>query len=193
MLTPRQLLGREYYQRPGTETLLVTLPIALHAGAAALKRVLPLLPPADPTHPGPRAPPRPLRSALAVSGYAALLALLPVHYPTHRLAPASSFGAALLDFEFVKAGLHAWPARSALLYTVLVGGTLVHAADGARVLLAARGWKAGSRAVWRAAGAVASVPVLYGVWVLAREPGTALEDVLAEFRRAFETSLYYRA
>jgi hypothetical protein len=197
-----QILGREYYQRPETEKLLVTLPIFVHVGASALKRVLPFLPGARRAPAGsPEAKlaslqPRPLRAVLAWSGYLSLLALLPVHYPTHRLFPAlesaGAFGPARLDFEFVKAGLHAWPARSAALYAALVGATLVHAADGAWVLLAARGWTPGRRVAWRVAGALAAVPVLAGTWVLWNEPSFAFEGLLADFRKAFEHSVFYR-
>jgi len=88
------MLVREYYQTLFGERYLVFGPLLIHTTSVLLKRFF-----------SPR-PPRPLSSALSVTGYASAL-LLPIHVIIHRLAPLSSIPSpSELDFEYVKTALH---------------------------------------------------------------------------------------
>jgi hypothetical protein len=122
--------------------------------------------------------------------------LLPIHYPLHRLAPqsaaADAFGPSQLDMEYVKAGLQRWPIRSWLLYGLLTGITLVHAADGLFVIARYQKIRSGSRTSWRIAGALATVPVLAGTYVLWKEPITAFSGLVDKFYTAFQQAHVYR-
>lgn len=196
------MVGREYYQTPFGERYLVQLPLALHVSASLLKRLLALVRPGGaPGTPEARlARPRPLSSLLAWSGYAAALALVPVHYLTHRAypalagAPVRAVGPSELDYEFVKAGLRAWPVRSWVLYGALVGAVALHAADGMFLLARTYGGKRapGGRSAWRWVGALVAVPVLAGVYVMWKEPEMALLGLGERYRAAFQQSFLYR-
>ncbi|KAI0046914.1 hypothetical protein FA95DRAFT_1541856 [Auriscalpium vulgare] len=186
------LLGREYYQTSFGERYLLYAPLLIHTGAATLKRLI---------------SPRPLRrktSPLAVTGYTAMLLLLPIHLATHRLYPTipappiSALGPSELDYEFVKAGLHAWPVRSALLYGTLVLGVALHTADGLHIIYTT--WLPGakdalfglSRRTRRAVAGALSVPVLTGLVVLAREPLLAFASMAERYGAVFAQSFVYR-
>jgi hypothetical protein len=125
-----------------------------------------------------------------------VLLLLPIHYPTHRLFPqlssAGAFGPAQLDMEFVKAGLQRWPIRSWVIYSVLAGATLTHAADGLFVVARHQQLRVKRRNAWRIAGALATVPVLAGTYVLWQEPVIAFSGLVEKFYAAFEHSPVYR-
>ena len=150
------------------ERYLVFGPILVHTTSALLKRLFSSPP-----------PPRPLSSALSTTGYACVL--LPIHIFTHRLAladpspPISSLSPSELDFEYVKAALHGWLARSTVLYVALVLGVALHAADGLVVVWATWVPKAaadklpGRRARQALAGG-AVLPVLTGLAVIVRSP-----------------------
>ena len=59
---------------------------------------------------------------------------------SNRLAPAdpapsiSSLSPSELDYEYVKAALSVWPSRSIVLYSALVLGVALHAADGIGII-----------------------------------------------------------
>ncbi|TFY72517.1 hypothetical protein EVG20_g479 [Dentipellis fragilis] len=182
------LLGREYYQTAVTEPLLVIIPLTIHATASTAKRLI-----------APRAP-RPLTSLLSLTGYAALLALAPIHFLTHRDYPAlpdppiSAVGPAELDFEFIKTALQTWPVRSWLLYGLLVGTVALHAAEGGSIIWAK--WvsnKGGlSKRARRALALAGVVPVLSGLWVISSEPLMAFVSVAGRYRAALSQSIFYR-
>ncbi|KAJ7577496.1 hypothetical protein C8J56DRAFT_367666 [Mycena floridula] len=56
-----------------------------------------------------------------------MLALLPIHFFTHRFSPQTleapilALGPSELDYEFVKFGLQQWPWRNWILYGALKG------------------------------------------------------------------------
>ncbi|KAF8968292.1 hypothetical protein BDZ97DRAFT_1655286 [Flammula alnicola] len=191
------LLGREYYQGALSEPLLILGPLTIHALSSTLKRLL------SP----PRRPPRRLTHLLSLTGYASLLLLLPIHYLTHRAYPTLSappilaVGPAELDYEFVKTGLQTWPVRSWLLYAGLVLSTTLHAVDGMTILwntyvADADGdwqWKRSARQgrIVLGLGAVA-VPVLTGLYALAREPLMTFASLASRYRAVFLTSFVYR-
>ncbi|KAI9437795.1 hypothetical protein BJY52DRAFT_577066 [Lactarius psammicola] len=182
------LLGREYYQTTLGERYLLFGPLLIHSSSAILKRLF-----------SPRTS-RPLTSALSVTGYAIAFCILPVHFITHRLAPAdpappiSSLSPSELDYEFVKAALSGWPLRSTVLYTILVLGVALHAADGVGVIWStrARGLKLPGRKARRALAGIAMVPVLTGLAVLAREPLYTFASMGARYRAALTQSIVYR-
>jgi hypothetical protein len=125
-----------------------------------------------------------------------MVLLLPIHYPLHRLFPqskaADAFGPGQLDMEFVKTGLQEWPIRSWLLYGGLTVAALLHTTDGLFVITRYQRMRAGRRNTWRAMGALASIPVLAGVYVIYKEPLLAYSGLVKKFRAAFEQSLTYR-
>jgi len=190
------LFGREYYQTVLGERYLVFTPLLVHTTSAFLKRLF------SPSAPRPPAT-RPLTSALSVTGYTVALLLLPVHFYAHRLAPSdpappiSSLGPSELDYEYVKAALHGWPARSTALYLALVLGVALHAADGVGVLWStwvqkkAKRLPPGRRARRALAGA-AALPVLTGLAIIAREPLFAFASMAERYRVALTRSFVYR-
>jgi len=182
------LLGREYYQTSFGERYLLLTPFFVHVGAAALKRI---------TSPE---KPRSWSSTLAVTGYLTGGILLPIHYVTHRVFPASPYspidavGPAQLDFEFVKTALSTWPIRSWLLYGALVTGVALHASEGMQIILQnflgfTQGLRKRTRRVL--AGAII-LPVLSGLLVLSREPVLTFIPTALRYRAALEQSIYYR-
>jgi hypothetical protein len=170
------------------ERYLVFAPLLIHSTSAILKRLF-----------SPQ-PPRPLSSALSVTGYAAALFLLPVHVFTHRLVPAdpappiASLSPSELDYEYVKAALSGWPRQSTVLYATLVLGVALHAADGLGILWStwAPDLKAPGRRARRALAGAAALPILTGLAVLAREPLFAFASTVTRYRAALTHSLIYR-
>ena len=181
-----QMLGREYYQTVFGERYLVFGPLLVHTTSALLKRIFST----------PR-PPRPLSSALSVTGYAAALLLLPIHVITHRLAPLSCIPSpSELDHEYVKTAMHGWPVRSTVLYTALVLGVVLHAADGLEMIWTT--WvpkgvmNLPGRRARRALAGAAMLPVLTGLAVIAFEPLYAFSFTVARYRASLAHSFVYR-
>ncbi|KAH9057700.1 hypothetical protein EDB87DRAFT_1792854 [Lactarius vividus] len=182
------LLGREYYQTMFGERYLLFGPLLIHSSSAIIKRLF-----------SPRVS-RPLTSALSVTGYATAFFFLPIHLITHRLAPAdpvppiSSLSPSEFDYEFVKAALSGWPRRSTVLYSVLVLGVALHAADGIGIIWStwASGLKLPGRRARRALAGAAIVPVLTGLAVIAREPLYAFASMAARYQAALTQSIVYR-
>ncbi|KAH9034003.1 hypothetical protein EDB83DRAFT_2296363 [Lactarius deliciosus] len=182
------LLGREYYQTMFGERYLLFGPLFIHSSSAIIKRLF-----------SPRVS-RPLTSALSVTGYVTAFCILPVHLITHRLAPAdpappiSSLSPSELDYEFVKAALSGWPRRSTVLYSVLVLGVALHAADGIGIIWStwSPGLKLPGRKARRALAGAAIVPVLTGLAVIAREPLYAFASTAARYQAALTQSIVYR-
>ncbi|KAI0062039.1 hypothetical protein BV25DRAFT_1991716 [Artomyces pyxidatus] len=186
------LLGREYYQTSFGEKYLLFAPLLVHTGAATLKRII-----------SPH-PPRRATSPLTVTGYATMMLLLPIHFATHRLypmdpsSPIGAIGPSELDYEFVKTGLQSWPGRSWLLYGALVLGVSLHAADGMHIMWTM--WMPGakgaflrlSRRTRRLLAGAAALPVLSGLFVLAREPLLAFASMAERYRSVFTHSFVYR-
>ncbi|KAH8991575.1 hypothetical protein EDB92DRAFT_1798155 [Lactarius akahatsu] len=182
------LLGREYYQTMFGERYLLFGPLFIHSSSAIIKRLF-----------SPHVS-RPLTSALSVTGYVTAFCFLPVHLITHRLAPAdpappiSSLSPSELDYEFVKAALSGWPRRSTVLYSVLVLGVALHAADGIGIIWStwSPGLKLPGRKARRALTGAAIVPVLTGLAVIAREPLYAFASMAARYQAALTQSIVYR-
>lgn len=183
-----QLLGREYYQTTFGERYLLFGPLFIHSSSAVINRLF-----------SPRVS-RPLTSAISVTGYATMFCILPVHFITHRLAPAdpappiSSLSPSELDYEYVKAALSGWPRRSIVLYSVLVLGVALHAADGIGIIWST--WvpdlRLPGRRARRVLAGIAVVPVLTGLVVLAGEPLYAFVSMAARYRAALTQSIVYR-
>ena len=182
-----QMLGREYYQTVFGERYLVFGPLLVHTTSALLKRLFS----------SPR-PPRPLSSALSVTGYASALLFLPIHVIIHRLAPPSGIpplNPSELDYEYVKTALHGWPVRSTVLYGALVLGVALHAADGLGVIWstwALKVTKLPGRRARRALAGAAMLLVLTGLMVIAREPLYAFSFTVARYRTSLAHSFVYR-
>lgn len=178
------MLGREYYQTVFGERYLVFGPLLVHTTSALLKRIFSTTPQL----------PRSLSSALSVTGYASAFLFLPIHVITHRLAPLSSLPSpSELDYEFVKTALHGWPVRSTVLYTALVLGVALHAADGLGIIWAT--WapkKVPGRRARRALAGAAMLPVLTGLAVIAYEPLYAFSFTVARYRTSLAHSFVYR-
>ncbi|KJA21124.1 hypothetical protein HYPSUDRAFT_141230 [Hypholoma sublateritium FD-334 SS-4] len=200
------ILGREYYQTALSEPLLLLAPLSLHALAAGLKRVLTFFSPKS------RPTVRPLTHPLTLSAIF-LLFLLPTHYLTHRLyptiaaSPILAVGPAELDFAFVQAGLAAWPVRSALMYAGLVCAGAVHAAEGLSLLrrrylpaakaegqVGAPSKRVITPRVQRTVLALGlgALPVLAGVYALAREHTFVFADLASRYHAVFTQSWVYR-
>jgi len=140
-----------------------------------------------------------MTSALSSTGYLTLFLLLPVHYLTHRVYPATpaapihSFGPAELDYEFVKTGLQTWPLRSWLLYTGLVGCVALHAVEGISIITATQNGKAlvlkGKR---KLVAFLVSAPALVGLFFISRETVWALTSSMEGYVAAFTRSITYR-
>ncbi|QRW00341.1 hypothetical protein RhiJN_28359 [Ceratobasidium sp. AG-Ba] len=141
-----QLLGREYYHGVPQEALLVYAPITLHVCASLAKRLVKIgrLVQKAGTSDVAQLPPKQNRSvissnALQLTGYP-LVFLLSPHIATHRLLPStpsppiSSISPSELDFSFVNFGLKNWPARSWIMYSVLVGAGIMHVTYGAPIV-----------------------------------------------------------
>ncbi|KAF9239159.1 hypothetical protein BU15DRAFT_47094 [Melanogaster broomeanus] len=183
------LLGREYYQTVLGERYLLLAPLAIHVTSSVAKRLL------SPSS----SRPRKLTSTLSLTAYSALFIFVPIHFITHRLAPADAappifaVGPSELDYEFVKTGLAQFPWRSWALYTGLVASVLLHTVEGIQVIMTAQFGAARISSVKRrlVAGA-AALPVLLGVWTLSREPLMALSSVVGRYSASFTSSWVYR-
>ncbi|TRM66832.1 hypothetical protein BD626DRAFT_396909 [Schizophyllum amplum] len=188
------LLGREYYQTAMGEKLLVLGPLAAHGLSAVGKRVL-----SPAGH-----PPRPATSLLTVSGIASV-ALLTIHYRTHRvlpaieLAPIYEVGPAELDYEFVKTGLARWPMLNTVLYSGLITAVALHVVDGMGILYNVyvrggrwRGWWPARRKRQIIAGLALVMPVLTGLVFLAREPVMAFPSTVARYEAAFKELILFQ-
>jgi len=178
------LLGREYYQTSFGEKYLLLTPLFLHASSGIAKRLL--------SHP-PTKSPRPLSSILSLTAYGALI-FFPIHFVTHRLYPSDS---SMLDFEFVKLGLHKWPWRSCLLYGGLIGCVLLHAAEGLNII--ANTWEVPlsaklktSKKTRRLVAGISAIPVFTGLFFVFREPLMAFPSLARQFETAFTRSFIYR-
>ncbi|KAN0141227.1 hypothetical protein V8E53_000983 [Lactarius tabidus] len=182
------LLGREYYQTTFGERYLLFGPLFIHTSSAIISRIFS------------QRISRPLTSAISVTGYATAFCLLPIHFITHRLAPAdpmppiSSLSPSELDYEYVKAALSVWPRRSIILYSVLVLGVALHAADGIGIIWSAwvPSWGLLGRRARRAFAGAAILPVLTGLVVLAREPLYAFVSMAARYQAALTQCIVYR-
>lgn len=178
------LLGREYYQTAFGEKFLVLGPIAVHATASCMKRLL--------SPPG--KPPRRLTGGFSASGYFAGLFFVPIHYLTHRAypaspaAPISCVGPSELDYDFVKTGLQKWPKRSWALYIGLTAFVVFHAVDGLQVIFkqslkgVAERWTRMRRN--KRMGVVTLgvlLPVFSGLAVLGREDVMAFGNVVSRY------------
>jgi hypothetical protein len=177
----QQLLGREYYQTSFGEKYLLLTPLLLHASSGIAKRLLS-------SHP--TISPRPVSSILSITAYGTLI-FFPIHFAIHRLDPP------MLDFEFVKLGLHKWPVRSWLLYGGLVGCVLLHAAEGINIIgstWAGRVWARwkSSRRTRRLAATVGAVPIFTGLFFIFKEPIMTLPSLARQFEEAFTRSFIYR-
>jgi succinate dehydrogenase/fumarate reductase cytochrome b subunit len=180
----KKLLGREYYQTSFGEKYLLLTPLILHASSGIAKRLL--------SRP-PIKSPRPLSSLLSLTGYGALV-FLPIHFITHRLYPSDS---SMLDFEFVKLGLHNWPWRSWLLYGGLVGCVVLHATEGINVIGKTWAWQfrmkwKSSQITRRVIAGIATVPVFTGLCFVFKEPLMAFPSLARQFEAAFTRSFIYR-
>ena len=143
---------------------------------------------------------RPLTNAISLTGYATAFCFLPLHFITHRLAPAdpvppiSSLSPSELDYEYVKAALSVWPRRSIVLYSVLVLGVALHAADGIGIIWStwAPGCMLPGRRARRIFAGAAVIPVLTGLVVLTREPLYAFVSMAARYQAALTQCIVYR-
>ncbi|EKM56060.1 uncharacterized protein PHACADRAFT_257106 [Phanerochaete carnosa HHB-10118-sp] len=190
-ITCIQILGREYYQTSFGETYLLYTPLMIHSTSGLAKRLL-----------APRTA-RKLSSLFALAGYSSMFFLLPIHYLAHREYPADpsppiySFGPSELDFEYVKYGLQAWPWRSWLLYTGLVAAVAWHATEGMQIIWNTYfreklgGWRSTSKSHLLNA-AVIVVPVLAGIFVMAREPSFASSSFIPRYEAALRQCWVYR-
>ncbi|KAJ3570118.1 hypothetical protein NP233_g4615 [Leucocoprinus birnbaumii] len=202
------ILGREYYQTPVGESLLVLGPIAAHYIAGISKRLLLAAPSGNQSNSDKSSPKlrpiahRPLTSLLGLTGYATIFLFLPIHFFVHRdnpslpIEPISSVGPSSLDYEYVKYGLRTWPWRSWFLYTGLVSSVALHAADGATLIWNTwfkDGWGNLSRKTRRAiaVGGVI-VPVLLGLATVAREPPMIMSFLESRYHAAYTQSFAFQ-
>jgi succinate dehydrogenase/fumarate reductase cytochrome b subunit len=185
------LLGREYYQTGFGERYLLFIPLAAHVASSITKRII------DPRP----ASPRKITSTLSLAAYSALLVFLPIHYYTHRVSPTNplppifAVGPAEVDYEFVKIGLARFPWRSWILYGGLVASVVVHAVEGAQIILASRFASRKIRMRPRTRNiiaGVAAVPILAGLWTLSKEPLMVFASLAERYEAAFARSWVYR-
>lgn len=132
-----------------------------------------------------------------------MLLFLPMHYLIHRVFPSDphppidALSPSELDFEYVKYGLTTWPIRSWILYTGLVVGVAFHAVEGYRILWNTYlrdklgPYKGTTRSTVIGASAVA-VPVLMGLWTMAREPLMVFSSSIVRFDAAFQKASVFR-
>ncbi|KAK1224544.1 hypothetical protein PQX77_012556 [Marasmius sp. AFHP31] len=184
MASQVMILGREYYQTSFGEKYLLLGPIVIHTVSGITKRLL--------------SPRKSSLSLLQLSAYPLLL-LLPMHFLSHRYIPSlpsepiSSLGPSELDYQFVVYHLRKFPILSWTLYSTLLLGTIVHAAEGAVVLW--NSWKPEQRLAQRGEArrvrlGVALLafggPVLSGVYILSRELPFLLKAMSTRFDAVFE-------
>jgi hypothetical protein len=180
-----------------TEPLLVWAPLAVHIGAATIKRAI-IGPPKTP-------------STLGATGWLLATAILPVHVllhrlnPTHPEPPVLSLGPSQLDYEFVKVGLAVWPVMSWTLYSALVVSMMFHAVEGAAVMF--RVWRRGttpsepkdrrrrkkSAAIVKNIAASAGIStVLGGLAVIATEPLNVSRALMSRIEASFMLASMFR-
>lgn len=113
--------------------------------------------------------------------------------------PIEALGPSELDYEFVKYGIQKWPWRSAVLYTGLVGGTLVHSAEGAAILWETyvskrmgERWEAAKMWKRRSQAAAIALLTLSGVFAIWKEDITPLSSLLSRFHATHIKSFLYR-
>ncbi|KAG9318081.1 hypothetical protein JVU11DRAFT_146 [Chiua virens] len=183
------LLGREYYQTSFGERYLLLMPFVIHVASGVARRLLASTPSKQP---------RRLTSTLSLTAYTALV-FLPIHVFTHRLAPTDvsppilAVGPAELDYEFVKTGLSQFPWRSWALYTGLVASVLMHGVEGINLLRTT--WLGAARLSSQTRKLIvgaASLPVIFGLWALSREPLMALTSTVERYTACFTTLWVYR-
>ncbi|KAH8835032.1 hypothetical protein DL96DRAFT_1808954 [Flagelloscypha sp. PMI_526] len=181
------LLGREFYQTPYGESMLVLGPITAHVLAGALKRF---------TSPKPTSQPRPLSTRLTGTGYAVAVFWLPVHYFIHRTSPKTptppinAVGPSELDFEFVKYGLKTWPFRMTFLYAGLVIGLTLHVTEAMGLLAYFQGKLKQTKDAINARTATGIVgvalPVFAGLFFIAREPSYLFPSMARRFHAVIQ-------
>jgi len=95
--------------------------------------------------------------------------------------------------------LQKWPWRSALLYAGLVGGTLVHSAEGAAILWETyvskrmgERWESAKMTKRRAQAAVIALLTLSGAFVIWKEDLPPLPSLLSRFDLTYVASFFYR-
>lgn len=131
-----------------------------------------------------------------MTAYPALLLLAP-HIFLHRLGTANvGLDASDIDFELPKFALRTWPIRSIALYGGLVLATLLHAAEGAALLVARYAPGGPSRLLSRTSrrivvGAVTAA-VGTGIFVLALEPAWLFGPREAAYAALFAQVPLYR-
>ncbi|KAL0947514.1 hypothetical protein HGRIS_013613 [Hohenbuehelia grisea] len=192
------ILGREYYQTSFGEKYLVFAPLIIHPAAGLIKRII------SP----PNLKPRRLSSPLSLTGYALATFLLPTHFLIHRYyssnssAPIHAVGPSELDLEFVKTGLQEWPWRSWALYAGLLICFGMHVVDGTTLL--AQSWspefsRPGTESRRSARNTKIAIiftlgvlPVLSGMWWIAKEPTLVLSSLARRYEAVFAQSFIYR-
>ncbi|KAF8344076.1 uncharacterized protein EI90DRAFT_3149513 [Cantharellus anzutake] len=189
------LLGREYYQTPLGEPLLVWIPMGLHVCASMLKRALI----GFPTR----------LNALQATSISLAWFFIPIHLSVHRFIPSSpmppisELRPSQLDYEYVKTGIHVWPLTSWFLYAGLVVSMAIHALDGGLLMYRSRfptpeppkGSKTlgGLAELGPKAVAVAIVlSVLGGVSVLSTEASYATSALAARIQASYLQSFFFR-
>lgn len=121
-----KLLGRELYQTPLGEPLLVWAPLTLHIAASTLKLIFIGLPKR--------------LAVLSSTAWPLAVFFLPVHVLVHRVHPAfpgspvEGLGPSQLDFEYVKYGFERWPMLSWTLFGGLISCVILHSLEGSRIL-----------------------------------------------------------
>ncbi|EIW85589.1 hypothetical protein CONPUDRAFT_118516 [Coniophora puteana RWD-64-598 SS2] len=174
------LLGREYYQTELGEKALWVAPLAIHVLSASVKRLI------APTRL------RPLRSALTVSAWSALI-FYPVHVALHRLIPEDvtmpigAVGPSELDWEFVKTGLARFPIQNWALYAGLIASIATHWMEGVNILRATymRGMQGLGPRGRKVAAAAVALPVLTGLWFVSKEPLLAFGSLMERYEAVF--------
>jgi hypothetical protein len=100
-----------------------------------------------------------------------------------------------VDYEFVKIGLARFPWRSWILYGGLFASVVLHAVEGAQIILASRFASLKLRMRPRTRNiiaGVAAVPILAGLWTLSKEPLMVFASLAERYEAAFARSWVYR-
>jgi len=113
--------------------------------------------------------------------------------------PILEVGPSELDYEFVKVGLHKWPWMSGVLYAGLVGSIAVHMTDGISVIY--NKWlrgsgsnimnKLGQRDRWLLKASFIVIPVLSGLYFIAKEPPMLFQSMAERFETVYMQSGVY--
>ncbi|KAE9393671.1 hypothetical protein BT96DRAFT_1050619 [Gymnopus androsaceus JB14] len=212
------LLGREYYQTALGEPYLILGPIAVHALSGIIRRALITYPKLKTSSAAASAEAgtsstflQRIRTVfpvttLSVTAYSILL-LLPIHFGINRILPTTaappvlSLGPSELDYSFVQYGLQRWPIRTWAMYIILVGTTVTHAVEGARVLMGSFSSKStSSNSVFpnssklrrKLLAASLALPVLSGLYFLYTEPLYIFPDLASRLEGVYQLSWFYR-